>query len=180
VGGASRPHITYIPQQLLSAPQLLGRLYFFTYPEGKVDDWKDITVEWQGQGAFIGSNVSGGEVQMGLLGEKPGISPMELVLVALGGCTGVDVASILEKMRQPLKGLRLRVRGKRSTSYPRVYTEIEVQYLLCGKGLDEEAVRQAIELSKEKYCSVSGMLKASVDIQFSYQILPDSGEMMIE
>lgn len=145
-----------------------------------MDDWKDITVEWQGKGAFIGSSASGGKVQMGKLGEQPGISPMELVLAALGGCTGVDVASILEKMRQPLKDLRLRVRGKRSETYPRVYTEIEVQYLLCGDGLNEEAVRQAIELSKEKYCSVSGMLKASVDIRFSYQILSDSGEMMLE
>jgi putative redox protein len=145
-----------------------------------VDDWKEITVDWQGSGAFIGSNASGGKVQMGTLGEQPGVSPMELVLAALGGCTGVDVASILEKKRQPIKDLKICVKGKRSETYPRVYTEIEVQYLLCGDGLDEEAVRQAIELSQEKYCSVSGMLKPSVDIRFSYQILTGSGERLIE
>lgn len=145
-----------------------------------MDDWKEITVDWQGSGAFIGSNASGGKVQMGTLGEQPGVSPMELVLAALGGCTGVDVASILEKKRQPIKDLKICVKGKRSETYPRVYTEIEVQYLLCGDGLDEEAVRQAIELSQEKYCSVSGMLKPSVDIRFSYQILTGSGERLIE
>jgi len=139
-----------------------------------MDDWREITAEWQAGGAFIGSNASGGKVQMGSIGQQPGISPMELVLAALGGCTGGDVASTLEKKRQPLNALKIRVRGKRSETYPRVYTEIEVQYLLWGDGLDEEAVRQAIALSEKKYCSVSAMLKTSVDVRFSYQILPSS------
>jgi len=136
-----------------------------------MDDWREISVDWQGGGAFVGSNVSGGLVQMGTLGEQPGLSPMELVLVALGGCTGVDVASILEKKRQPLQELKIRVRGKRAETYPRRYTEIEVQYLLWGSSLDEQAVKQAIALSEEKYCSVSAMLKTSVRIRFSYQIM---------
>lgn len=135
-----------------------------------MDNWREISVEWQGGGAFYGLNASGGKVQMGMIDDKPGISPMELVLAALGGCTGVDVASILEKKRQPLHDLKIQVRGKRSETYPRRYTEIEVQYLLWGDGLDEEAVRQAIALSEEKYCSVSAMLKASVNIRFSFQI----------
>jgi putative redox protein len=139
-----------------------------------MDDWREITVDWCGGGAFVGSNASGGKVQMGAIGEQPGLSPMELVLAALGGCTGVDVASILEKKRQPLKELRLQVRGKRAETYPRKYIEIEVKYLLWGDGLDEEAVRQAITLSEEKYCSVSAMLKTSVTIRLSYQIMESS------
>jgi putative redox protein len=136
-----------------------------------MDDWREIIVDWQGEGAFIGQNRSGGKVQMGKIDEQPGLSPMELVLAALGGCTGVDVASILEKKRQPLQELQIQVRGKRSETYPRKYTEIEVKYLLWGEGFDEEAVRQAIALSEEKYCSVSAMLKSSVKIEFSYQLM---------
>ena len=139
-----------------------------------MDDWREITVDWCGGGAFVGSNASGGQVHMGVIGEHPALSPMELILAALGGCTGVDVASILEKKRQPLKELRLQVRGKRVETYPRKYTEIEVKYLLWGDGLDEEAVRQAITLSEEKYCSVSAMLKTSVSIRLSYQIMESS------
>lgn len=139
-----------------------------------MDDWREITVDWCGGGAFLGSNASGWQVQMGAIGEQPALSPMELVLAALGGCTGVDVASILEKKRQPLKELRLQVRGKRAETHPRKYTEIEVKYLLWGDGLDEEAVRQAITLSEEKYCSVSAMLKTSVTIRSSYQIMESS------
>ena len=145
-----------------------------------MDDLREIIAEWQAGGAFIGSNASGGKVQMGATGEQSGISPMELVLAALGGCTGGDVASTLEKKRQPLNALKIRVRGKRSETYPRVYTEIEVQYLLWGDGLDEEAVRQAIALSEEKYCSVNAMLKASVNIRFSYQIMESSGRKISE
>lgn len=122
----------------------------------------------------MGSNASGGKVQMGAIGEQSGLSPMELVLIALAGCTGVDVASILEKKRQPLKELRLQVRGKRAETCPRKYTEIEVKYLLWGDGLNEDAVRKAIALSEEKYCSVSAMLEASVMLRFSYQIMESS------
>ena len=139
-----------------------------------MEDWREILVDWQGGGAFVGSNASGVKVQMGSSGGQVGLSPMELVLAALGGCTGVDVASILVKKRQPLHDLRIQVKGKRSENYPRKYTEIEVKYLLWGEGLDEEAVNQAIALSEEKYCSVSAMLKTSVNIRFSYQIMESS------
>ena len=139
-----------------------------------MDDWREILVDWQGGGAFVGSNASGEKVQMGSSGGQVGLSPMELVLAALGGCTGVDVASILAKKRQPINDLRIQVRGKRAENYPRKYTEIEVKYLLWGAGLDEEAVKQAIALSDEKYCSVSAMLKTSVIIRLSYQIMESS------
>jgi putative redox protein len=135
---------------------------------------REVEAEWQGGGGFIGRNVKGGTVQMGTINEKPGISPMELILAGLAGCTGVDIADILGKKRQPLKGLKVRVRAKRREEYPQIFTEIEVTYLVYGDGLDQRAVERAIQLSEEKYCSVSAMLRSAAKISSSYQILASS------
>lgn len=135
------------------------------------DQWREIEAEWHGGGTFIGRNAAGGTVQMGKLDERPGVSPMELILVGLAGCTGVDIVDILEKKRQPLKALNVKVRGKRSEDYPKIYKEIEVMYLIWGEGIDPKAVERAIQLSEEKYCSVSAMLRMTADIKSSYQIL---------
>jgi putative redox protein len=139
------------------------------------EQWRVIEAEWQSESAFIGRNEAGGTVQMGTLADKPGISPMELVLVGLAGCTGVDIVDILKKKRQPLKGLRVKVRGKKAEDFPKVYREIEVEYLIFGKDINPKAVEQAIRLSEEKYCSVSAMLCASAEIRSMYQIIdPDA------
>jgi putative redox protein len=99
---------------------------------------------------------------------------MELVLVGLAGCTGVDIVDILEKKRQPLKALKVKVRGKRSEDYPKIYKEIEITYFIWGEGVDPKAVERAIQLSEEKYCSVSAMLRSVVEISSTYQILAAS------
>jgi putative redox protein len=135
------------------------------------DQWREIEAEWKGGGAFIGRNPSGGTVQMGKLDEIPGLSPMELILVGLAGCTGVDIADILRKKREPLEALKVKVRGKKAEEFPKIYTEIEVIYLIWGMGIDPKAVERAIQLSEEKYCSVSAMLRQSAHISSSYQIL---------
>jgi putative redox protein len=135
------------------------------------DQWREIEAEWKGGGAFIGTNPSGGAVQMGTIDEIPGISPMELILVGLAGCTGVDIVDILTKKRQPLTALKVIVRGKKAEDFPKIYTEIEVSYLIWGEGIDPKAVERAIQLSEEKYCSVSAMLRQSAQIRTSYQIL---------
>jgi putative redox protein len=138
------------------------------------DPLKEVFAEWQGDLSFLGQNQSGGQVQMGSLGNDPGISPMELVLIGLAGCTGIDVVSTLRKQRQQLENLKVQVRGKRAESHPRVYTDIEITYLLWGKGLKQEAIERAIRLSEEKYCSVSAMMQATARIRTSYQIfIPD-------
>lgn len=136
------------------------------------DAWREVVAEWQGDSAFIGRNPGGGTVQMGTLEGKPGVSPMELLLIGVAGCTGVDVASILTKKRQPLKALKVKVRGKRAETHPRVYTEIEVTYLIWGDGIDPKAVEQAIQLSEEKYCSASAMMRGVAEIRSSYRLLP--------
>ncbi|OGO62065.1 MAG: hypothetical protein A2032_06465 [Chloroflexi bacterium RBG_19FT_COMBO_49_13] len=126
--------------------------------------------EWQGGSAFIGKNVSGGTVQMGKLEGRPGISPMELILVGLAGCTGVDIVDIMEKKREPLQALKVKVRAKRSEDFPKIFKEIEVTYLIWGEGITTKSVERAIELSEEKYCSVSAMLKSVAEIKSTYQI----------
>jgi putative redox protein len=136
------------------------------------DDWKEITAFWKGGMVFTGQNSTGGQVQMGDLEGQPGIGPMQLLLVALAGCTGMDIISILEKKRQKPVDFQVKVRGKRATDYPMIWTDIEVTYLLWGDHLKEKDVEQAIRLSEEKYCSVGLMLGASARITSSYQILP--------
>ena len=133
--------------------------------------WKEVVAEWRGDTTFIGKNLVGGSVQMGELDGQPGISPMELLLTGLAGCTGVDVALILGKKRQPLDDLQVRVRGKRADQHPKVYTEIVIEYWLWGEGLSEKAIEQAVALSEEKYCSASAMLGAKAQIISSYRIL---------
>lgn len=134
------------------------------------NQWREIEAEWQGGGAFIGRNVSGGMVQMGKLNDQPGVSPMELLLVGLAGCTGVDIVDIMAKKRESLKALKVRVRGKRSEDFPKIYKEIEITYLIWGEGIKSKSVEQAIQLSEDKYCSVGVMLSAVADIHSSYQI----------
>ena len=133
--------------------------------------WKEVIAEWRGDTTFIGKNLAGGAVQMGELDGQPGISPMELLLAGMAGCTGIDIAMILGKKRQPLDDFQVRVRGKRADQHPKVYTEIVVEYLLWGEGLSEKAVEQAIALSEEKYCSASAMLGAKAQINSTYRIL---------
>ncbi len=90
-------------------------------------------------------------------------SPMELVLIALCGCTGYDVVSILQKKREPFTSLEVRARAERATEPPSVYTEIRLTYRIGGK-VSRKAVEDAVRLSKDKYCSVSAMLEKTAKI----------------
>jgi len=96
---------------------------------------------------------------------------MEMVLVALGGCTAFDVMHVLEKAQQQVVSCVVEVEGARADSIPAVYTDIHLVYVVSGKDLIENHVRRAVELSVEKYCSVSAMLKASVKITHEYKIV---------
>src|SRR5512135_1431566 len=85
-------------------------------------------------------------------GHNAGFRPMELLLVGFGGCTGMDVISILRKKRQPVTGLEINVKGERSDDHPRIYTEVHIEYVVKGKEVGKEAVERAIALSLDKYC----------------------------
>lgn len=102
-------------------------------------------------------------------GKDTGPRPMELVLMGLAGCTAMDVAAILRKKRQPFKGLEVNVQAERAATHPKVYTKIHVEYVIYGD-VDEKAARHAIELSENKYCSVSAMLRHTAEITWSYRI----------
>jgi putative redox protein len=142
------------------------------------EDLREVVAVWAGESAFNGRNPAGCVVQMGSLKDQPGISPMELLLMGVAGCTGMDVVSILGKKRQTIEKFEIMVRGKRAEAHPRVYTEIEVVYYLWGDDLDPKKVEEAIHLSEEKYCSASAMLAAVAQITFHYFIHP-AGELLM-
>jgi putative redox protein len=97
-------------------------------------------------------------------GQNSGFSPMELPLVALIGCVGMDVVSILRKQRQDVTGYDLAVRGERAEEHPQVFTRITVEHTITGRDLKRPAVERALELSRTRYCSVSAMLGKTADI----------------
>jgi putative redox protein len=103
-------------------------------------------------------------------GGNAGSRPKELVLMALGGCTGSDVVSILQKKRVPLKDFRINLTAQTAEEHPQVFTAIHVEYVLVGDDINTADVERAIELSTTKYCSVSAMLRPAVKITHSYKI----------
>ena len=135
------------------------------------EEWTEITAAWNSDSTFIGQNAAGGNVQMGSLDGKPGFSPMHLLLIAVAGCTGMDIVSILQKKRLALSDLQVRVRGKRAMDYPMIWTDIHITYLVWGEAIQAKDVEQAIQLSEDKYCSVGLMLGKAARITSEYQIL---------
>ncbi|MDQ7052084.1 MAG: OsmC family protein [candidate division KSB1 bacterium] len=100
-------------------------------------------------------------------GRDTGTRPMELVLEGLAGCTAMDVIHILRRKRQDVTGLEVKVEGERADTHPKVYTRIHITYIVRGRQLSEKAVHDAVNLSKDKYCSVSAMLKSTADISYN-------------
>lgn len=124
---------------------------------------------------FSGSADSGHRLTMdadeGSGGANAGFRPMELLLVGFGGCTGMDVVSILRKKRQDVSGLEMNVRGEKSDDYPKIYREVHIEYVVKGKRIQQEAVARAIELSLGKYCSVGATLAKAGKIVSSFKII---------
>ncbi len=106
-------------------------------------------------------------------GHNTGFRPMELLLVGFGGCSGMDVLSILRKKRQQVTGLEINVKGERADNYPKVYTEVYIEYVVKGKDVAKEAVERAISLSLDKYCSVGATLAKAGRIMHSFRIIDE-------
>jgi putative redox protein len=130
-------------------------------------------VKWTGDMQFVGVDSSKHAVVMSSQDEDngTGMKPSELLLVALAGCSAVDVVSILKKKRQDLRGLEINVQGQRGEDLPRPYQRIEVEYVVSGRGLAEKAVADAVRLSEEKYCGVAATVRGVAEITSSYRIV---------
>jgi len=131
-------------------------------------------VKWLDNMTFVGESGSGhsivmdGAVDSG--GRNLAARPMEMVLMGMGGCTAFDVVMILKKARQPISDCIVELTAERSDEIPKVFTKIHVHYRVIGDGLGVKQVKKAVDLTAEKYCSVSVMLAATAEITHDFEI----------
>ncbi|HEX6881100.1 MAG TPA: OsmC family protein [Terriglobales bacterium] len=125
---------------------------------------------WVDQERFVGIASSGHALVADAGEHKTGNSPMELVLIGLCSCTASDIVNILRKKREPFTSLEVRAEAERAATVPMVYTEIKLIYKVGGK-VSHKAVEDALKLSEEKYCSVSGMLQKTAKISYSIEYI---------
>jgi putative redox protein len=128
--------------------------------------------------AFRATTGTGHEVVMDAApevgGSDDGPRPMEMLLVGLGGCTGMDVISILRKMHQNVSGYQIRLSGERATDHPKIFTSISVEHVVRGRDLSADAVKRAVELSATRYCSAAAMLNRAARIEETYRVIDDA------
>ncbi|SLM64850.1 MULTISPECIES: OsmC family protein [Dickeya] len=128
-------------------------------------------VKWVEGLTFLGESASGHQVLMdGNSGDKAP-SPMEMVLMAAGGCSAIDVVSILQKGRHDVADCEVRLSAERREEAPRLFTAINLHFIVTGKALSEKAVERAVALSAEKYCSVALMLEKTVTVTHSHEVI---------
>ena len=130
----------------------------------------EAVVNWADNERYVGSASSRHSIVLDTSKEKTANSPMELVLIALCGCTASDVVGILRKKREPFTALEVSAKGERADGYPAVYTSIHLTYRVRGQ-VNPKAMEDAVRLSKEKYCSVSAMLEKSAKITYTIEYL---------
>lgn len=129
---------------------------------------------WKGRMSFIGEADSGFKIPLGTTpdvgGDNDGFRPMELLALGLGGCTAMDVISILQKKRQDVTAFEVQVHAERAEEHPRVFTSIDIEYIVTGNMLEREAVERAVQLSAEKYCPAQAMLNQILPINIKISI----------
>ena len=133
-----------------------------------------VQVTWVQNEQFVGTDSTNHSIVLSTDKDGTGAKPSEMLLVALGACTAVDVVGILVKKRQKLTGLQIKVNGQQDADPPWAYRKIHVEYIVRGQGILDRAVQQAIELSEEKYCSVAATIRGVAEITSSYQIVEDA------
>lgn len=123
---------------------------------------------------FVGNSATGhaivmdGDAEVG--GKNTGPRPMELLLLGIGGCSGMDIISILRKKKQQVTGLEILVKGRKADEYPKKLNDISLEFIVRGRDISDNAVKRAVDLSMDKYCSVKATLEGTTDIHFSYSI----------
>ncbi|MGJ8662586.1 MAG: OsmC family protein [Marinicella sp.] len=134
-----------------------------------------VTTQWVKDYTFVSTNQDKQSIVMDSPitkgGDKVGPSPMEVVLMGLSACAGIDVKLILSKAKQNFSDIQVKVTADRREEIPKIYTNINLHFSVTGEDLSEKQVARAIKLSAEKYCSVSHMLQDSVNITHSYELL---------
>lgn len=124
---------------------------------------------------FVGEATSGHAIVMdadtSVGGRNTGVRPTELLLIGLGGCSGMDVVSILKKKKEDIRGVEINIKGEKAETHPKKFTYIEIEFIVTGRNISEESVKRAVEFSMEKYCSVKATLEGSAKISFSYRIV---------
>ena len=137
-----------------------------------------VNVKWDGGMRFTATTEEGDSLTMDTDaeggGEGNGFRPVKLVLVGLGGCTGMDIIWILKRQRQEVTGLEMNVTGTRRNKDPRHYEAVQIEYTVRGRNLRESAVKRAIELSEQKYCSIRGIFRPEVSVTTSYRIVQEA------
>lgn len=132
-------------------------------------------IKWIEDRNFLGQSDTGHAVVMGSMGGKSGIAiaptPMEMILMGLGGCTSYDVVHILERGREAVTDCAVEIEAQRATEDPKIFTRIHLHFVLTGKALNPAKVERAIALSAEKYCSASAMLAKAADITHDFEIV---------
>ena len=132
-------------------------------------------IKWLDHMSFVGESDSGHSVVMDGApeagGRNLGIRPMEMLLLGLGGCTAFDVVSILHKSRQKMVDCEVEIEAERAEEIPKIFTRIHIHFIVSGKGLDENKVAKAVELSADKYCSASRMLEKVAEITHNFEVI---------
>ena len=139
--------------------------------------FNNAVVRFVSEDLFVGVTPSGHAITLDTDHERSiAPSPVELLLVALGSCTGVDVISILNKKRMSVSAYRIEVSGERRDEHPRSYKSMNVHHVVTGRNISARAVEQAIELSETKYCSVAATLRPTVEIHSSFEIIEEPAD----
>lgn len=132
-------------------------------------------VKWVEASSFVAQSGSGHSVLLDgppeAGGQNLGVRPMEMVLMGLGGCTAFDVVDILRKKRETISDCVVEISAERAETVPKVFTRIHLHYVVSGSNVKDESVKRAVELSAEKYCSVTMMLNKSAEITHDYEVI---------
>ncbi|MGO1118009.1 OsmC family protein [Rhodovibrionaceae bacterium A322] len=128
-------------------------------------------VKWIEDMKFLGESASGHGIVIDGADDKVAPSPMELLLLGVGGCSSIDVVMILQKMRENVEDVVADVTSERAETDPKVFTKINLHFKVTGTGLSESKVAQAVKLSADKYCSASIMLGKAAEITHSFEVI---------
>lgn len=133
-----------------------------------------VNVEWNPREGFSATNESGAVIKIGgspgIEEAEPQFRPMQLLLAALGGCTGIDAVSIMQKQRMAVEAIKITITGERASDHPKVFTHIRLHFDVTAQGGSPEQVKRALQLSRDKYCSVGNTISKVANLDYSFSL----------